>query len=145
MNTPTSPTAEKKVRLRPSPWDALVVAAVLLLALALFFGLMQRGGGSGALVCTVSQNAAVLDTITLSDTDPVQQKTYGDYTLEIGHGQVRSSRPCANQDCVRTGRIRPRRAEHRVPAGALCSAAHRRRRRQQRFRHCGEMRCRHEI
>ena len=107
MNTPTSPTAEKKkVRLRPSPWDALVVAAVLLLALALFFGLMQRGGGSGALVCTVSQNAAVLDTITLSDTDPVQQKTYGDYTLEIGHGQVRIlSAPCANQDCVRTGRI----------------------------------------
>ena len=107
MNTPTSPTAEKKVRLRPSPWDALVVAAVLLLALALFFGLVQRGGGSNdTLVCTVSQNAAVLDTITLSDTDPVQQKTYGDYTLEIGHGQVRIlSAPCANQDCVRTGRI----------------------------------------
>lgn len=104
MSTLTLTKTDK--RLRPSPWDALVVAAVLALAAVLFFGVVRRGGSVDTLLCTVSQNGQVLDEIRLTAGSPDQTLEYGDYTLEINHGHVCIQRaPCANQDCVHTGWI----------------------------------------
>ena len=106
MNTFTSQKTKSAVRLRPSPWDALVILVILALAGALFFGLLQKSSSADAIVCTVSQNGRVLDTIDLSVGTADQIKTYGDYQLEINHGHVHIlSAPCANQNCVHTGWI----------------------------------------
>ena len=104
MNTFISP--KTKVRLRPSPWDAAVIAAVIAAAAALFFLLLPRGAAANALVCTVSQNGQVLDTVDIAVGMADQERTYGEYVVEFSHGNIRvKSAPCANQDCVRTGRI----------------------------------------
>ena len=95
-----------KVRLRPSLWDALVVAAVLAIAAALFLFLLPKAAGSGDLTCTISQNGQILDTIPISVGDADEERTYGDYVVQFSHGYIRvESAPCANQDCVHTGWI----------------------------------------
>ena len=95
-----------KVRLRPSLWDALVVAAVLAIAAALFLFLLPKAAGSGDLTCTISQNGQILDTIPISVGDADGERTYGDYVVQFSHGYIRvESAPCANQDCVHTGWI----------------------------------------
>ena len=104
MNTFISP--KTKVRLRPSPWDAAVIAAVIAAAAALFFLLLPKGAAANALVCTVSQNGQVLDTVNIAVGMADQERTYGEYVVEFSHGNIRvKSAPCANQDCVRTGWI----------------------------------------
>ena len=96
----------RAVRLRPSPWDAAVIAAVIAAAAALFFLLLPRGAAANALVCTVSQNGQVLDTVDIAVGMADQERTYGEYVVEFSHGNIRvKSAPCANQDCVRTGWI----------------------------------------
>ena len=95
-----------KVRLRPSLWDALVVAAVLAIAAALFLFLLPKAAGSGDLTCTISQNGQILDTIPISVGATDEERTYGDYVVQFSHGHIRvESAPCANQDCVHTGWI----------------------------------------
>ena len=105
MNTSISPKTKSAVRLRPSPWDALVVIAVLALALALLFPLLPKGSG-GEILCTVSQNGETLDSFPLRETGSQETRVYGDYTVVFNAGRVHiESAPCANQDCVHTGWI----------------------------------------
>ena len=104
MNTPIS--AKTKARLRPSPWDALVVLAVTALAAGLFFLLLPKGTAAGELTCTISQDGQVLDTFPITAGMADEERVYGAYTVEISHGYIRiETAPCANQDCVHTGRI----------------------------------------
>ena len=105
MNTSISPKTKSAVRLRPSPWDALVVIAVLALALALLFPLLPKGSG-GETLCTVSQNGETLDSFPLRETAAQETRVYGDYTVTFNAGHIHiESAPCANQDCVHTGWI----------------------------------------
>lgn len=104
MNTPIS--AKTKVRLRPSPWDALVVLAVAALAAGLFFLLLPKGAAADELTCTISQDGQVLDTFPITAGMADETLEYGEYTVELSHGHVRvESAPCTNQDCVHTGWI----------------------------------------
>ena len=104
MNTPIS--AKTEVRLRPSPWDALVVLAVAALAAGLFFLLLPKGAAADELECTISQNGQVLDSFSITADTEDKTLEYGEYTVELSHGHVRmESAPCANQDCVHTGWI----------------------------------------
>ena len=106
MNISTSPKTKSSLRLRPSPWDLLVVIAITALAAGLFFLFLPKDPGDGSMLCTVSQSGQVLDTFELPVGMPDQTKTYGSYVLEINHGHLRMvSTPCANQDCVHTGWI----------------------------------------
>lgn len=106
MNTSTSLKTNAAPRLRPAPWDALVVAVIVALTAALVFFLLPKGGQSGALTCTISQNGTVLDTFSIGADDADTEKVYGDYIVELSAGQVRvEEAPCANQDCVHTGWI----------------------------------------
>ena len=105
MNTSTSLKTKSAVRLRPSPWDALVVAAVLALALVLFLCLLSKNSGS-EILCTVSQNGETLDSFPLRETAAQETRVYGDYTVTFNAGHIHiESAPCANQDCVHTGWI----------------------------------------
>ena len=102
----TFPSPKTEARLRPSPWDALVIAAVLAAAAALVFLLLPKSSPADALVCTVSQDGQVLDTVDITVGMADQARTYGEYVVEFNHGNIRvTSAPCANQDCVRTGWI----------------------------------------
>lgn len=113
MNTPIS--AKTKVRLRPSPWDALVVLAVAALAAGLFFLLLPKGAAADELECTISQDGKVLDSFSITAGTEDRTLEYGAYTVELSHGYVRvESAPCANQDCVHTGWI------HRPGQSIIC-------------------------
>ena len=103
MNTSSSPKT-KSPRLRPAPWDAAVVLVIVALAAFLFLFLLPRGSSDGAPLCSVSQDGAVLEQISLRDTASLERRTYGEYTLLFSSGRVCIEHaPCDNQDCVHTG------------------------------------------
>lgn len=83
-----------------------MVLVVLALAGILFFALLPKQSG-GPLRCTVSQNGQTLDRFAVSALSG-QTRIYGAYAVTVGpEGTVAvTAAPCANQDCVRTGRIR---------------------------------------
>ena len=105
MNTSSSKKTESNPRLQPSLWDAAVILPILALAALLFFSFLPQRT-DGALLCTVSQDGAVLDVFSLTEDSPTEHRTYGEYSILIEDGSVSIAHaPCDNQDCVRTGRI----------------------------------------
>jgi len=101
-------TMRPSPELRPNPYDALVVLAVLALAAlcALRFWLPRADAGD-ALTAAVAVDGAVLDRLPLAaDTERVYEAN--GYTLQVtvSGGSVRvSESDCPTRDCVRTGAV----------------------------------------
>ena len=97
------------IDLRPTRWDALVAAVILLLAGVCAFALRPAGSG-GARTAAVSVDGTEIDRVALDRLSGTEQRTYeaGGYTLTVefspeGAAVVESD--CPTQDCVHTGLI----------------------------------------
>lgn len=92
-------------KLRPTPWDALVVLAVLALAAvcALWF---WRAPSGEVLTAVVSIDGAEVERLPLADAE--RTYTSRGYTVRAvftADGVRVSGADCPTQDCVRTGEI----------------------------------------
>ena len=98
------------VKLRPSPWDALVLLAILLLAALCAAGFWRSAGRSGSTVALVCIDGAEVDRVELSRLSGTEQRSYpaNGYLLQIAFspdGAEVVSSDCPTQDCVHTGKI----------------------------------------
>lgn len=99
------------VKLRPAPWDALVILIILAAAVAsglYFWG--QSRGAEGDLTAVISQDGKVIQTVDLTTMkeDHTEITVGGAYTnvIELERDRVRmESSDCPTQDCVHTGWI----------------------------------------
>ncbi len=94
---------------RPTPWDALVVAAVVLLGALtalLFYG--PKAHADAPLTCVVSVGGQVADAAPLASFSGEHTYSHNGYTLTVfvhdGQVEVLHS-DCPGQDCVRSGAI----------------------------------------
>ena len=100
---------KRSPKLKPSPWDILVAAAVLALAVACGAAVWSRGSGI-SLTAVVSIEGTETERVSLASS---ARRTYSSngYTLEVefcpgGETGVRvRSSDCPSQDCVHTGTI----------------------------------------
>lgn len=96
---------KKYPELKPTRYDALVVAAVLLLAAAL--GAYQwRGARADALTVVVRADGAELERFPLGETE--RRYTSNGVTLTVAataEGVCVAQSDCPTRDCVRTGTI----------------------------------------
>ena len=94
---------------RPTPWDALVVAAVVLLAALvaiLFYG--PKAHAEGPLTCVVSVGGQVADSVPLASFAGEHTYSNNGYTvtIRVSEGQVEVLHSdCPGQDCVHAGAI----------------------------------------
>jgi len=122
-------------RLRPSPWDALVVTVVVLLAAAAaWIAYAPRADTGGALTVVITADGRELRRIPLASfpDEPVVLQNNG-YTLSLhllsddptggrGPGVAVAESDCPGQDCVHTGAIRrPGQAIVCLPARVVVS------------------------
>lgn len=97
------------VKTHPTPWDGLVVAAVVLLGVlvaVLFYG--PRANADGPLTCVVSVGGQVVDSVPLASFSGEHIYSHNGYTLTIrvSGGQVEVLHSdCPGQDCVHAGAI----------------------------------------
>ena len=101
-------TSKPSPKLKPTPWDALVVAVVI--ALGIGVALLFYGGKSAdhSLRCVVSIAGETVDTIPLSDTAVVRTYQNNGYTLHVSitaQGVCVRESDCPSQDCVHTGTV----------------------------------------
>lgn len=99
------------IKLKPTPWDALVVLVILAAALAsgLYFWGQSRSAG-GDLTAVISQDGKVIQTVDLSAMQEghTEITVGGAYTnvIELERDRVcMESSDCPTQDCVHTGWI----------------------------------------
>ncbi len=93
-------------KLRPTPWDAVVV--LLVLALALGCGAAVWGGSTGRLMAVVSVDGGEVDRFPLDASAGTREYTANGYRLTAvvsPDGVQVVSASCPTQDCVRTGTI----------------------------------------
>lgn len=96
------------VKLKPTLWDGLVIAAVIAMAVivaVVFYGNKANGGD---LTAVVSVGNEVVDSFPLSVGEDVHTYQNNDYTLRIlvNHdGVCVQESDCPTQDCVHTGTI----------------------------------------
>lgn len=104
-------TSSQSPKLKPTLWDAVVVAAVIALGAAvavLFYGGKTADHG---LTCVVSVGSETAESIPLPAAGAApEQRTYenGGYTLQVSvssDGVCVVSSDCPSQDCVHTGTI----------------------------------------
>lgn len=92
-------------RLRPTPWDSVVIAAVIAAAVLLLLALRPAGGGD--LRALVTLDGAVIAEYDLSSlSQPLQLSVDCPYPLVIEAEQGRihiSESECPGGDCVHTG------------------------------------------
>lgn len=96
--------------LKPTRWDALVVAAVVLLALALGARPFLQARQSSALTVLVSIDGTEVERTALDSYCAAGTHTYESrgYTLTVQAADGRvcvAESDCPNQDCVHTGAI----------------------------------------
>ena len=97
------------VKTRPTPWDALVVTAVVLLGVltALLF-YTPKSHTDGPLTCVVSVGGEVVDRAPLASFAGEHTYSHNGYTLTIrasgSQVEVLTS-DCPGQDCVHSGSI----------------------------------------
>jgi Uncharacterized protein conserved in bacteria len=103
---------KSSVKLRPTPWDLIVFAAVAAAAVALGCFFWQQAAASGDdLTAVISQNGTVLETVRLSTIAEGERQEFtvsGDYTAVVALERDRvciESSTCPSQDCVHTGWI----------------------------------------
>ena len=94
---------------RPTRWDALVAAVILLLAAACAFALRPAGSG-GALTAVVSVDGTEVDRVALDHLSGPERRSYeaGGYHLTVEfspEGAVMAESDCPTQDCVHTGAV----------------------------------------
>ncbi len=102
-------SARLSPKLRPGPWDALVVLAVVILGIATAVLMWGGGQDSGTLTVVITADGTEELRIPLIGSGPVIHTVLsGGYTLEValsdGGVWVESS-DCPTQDCVHTGHI----------------------------------------
>lgn len=93
--------------LKPTKWDALVVLAVLLLALALAARPYFAARSAGELTVSITIDGETVERCALTDYTGGSYESRG-YTLTVAveNGAVRvSESDCPNQDCVHSGAI----------------------------------------
>ena len=104
-------TSKQSPKLKPTLWDAVVVAAVIALGAAV--AVLFYGGKTADhdLTCVVSVGSEAVESIPLPAAgDTPEQRTYqnGGYTLQVtvsADGVCVVSSDCPSQDCVHTGTI----------------------------------------
>lgn len=94
---------------KPTPWDGLVVALIVVLAAGIFAYQLQASG-TGALEAVIAVDGQTVETIALSDIHGVEQRTVTalGYTLEIeltATSVTVTHADCPDQDCMHTGTI----------------------------------------
>ena len=97
------------VNLRPTRWDVLMAAVILLLAAACALGVWRSAPG-GALTAVVTAAGQELDRVALDRHSGPEQRVYpvGGHVLTVEfspEGVAVTESDCPTQDCVRTGRI----------------------------------------
>ena len=97
------------VNLRPTRWDVLMAAAILLLAAACALGVWRSPPG-GALTAVVTADGQELDRVALDRLSGPERRVYpaGGHVLTVEfspEGVADIDSGCPTQDCVRTGRI----------------------------------------
>ena len=98
------------VKTRPTPWDALVAAAVVLLGVlvaVLFYG--PKANAEGSLTCVVNVGGQVVDSAPLASFAGEHTYSHNGYTLTIrvsGRQVEVLHSDCPGQDCVHAGAIR---------------------------------------
>ena len=96
-------------KLRPAPWDALVVLAVLALAGACLVFPWRGGEESGPLTAVISVDGAETERLVLPEQDRTERTVEGGgYTLRVVLTETEvwvEASDCPTQDCVHTGRI----------------------------------------
>lgn len=103
-------TSRQSPKLKPTPWDAIVAAAVI--ALGVLVTVLFYGGRSAdhTLTCVVSVSGETVDSIALEGIGSPLERTYENngYTLHVsidGSGVCVQESDCPSQDCVHTGTI----------------------------------------
>ena len=101
-------TSRQSPKLKPSPWDAIVVAAVI--ALGVFVAILFYGGKGVEhdLTCVVSIGGDTVDTVPLRDAPLERSYQNNGYTLHVtisADGVCVREADCPSQDCVHTGII----------------------------------------
>ena len=97
------------VKTRPTPWDGLIVAAVVLLGVLVavfFYG--PKANADGPLKCVISVGGEVADAAPLASFAGEHTYSHNGYTLTIrvSEGQVEVLHSdCPGQDCVHAGSI----------------------------------------
>lgn len=94
-------------KLRPTPWDALVVLAVLALTIAVGWRFWRAPADSAPTLAVVSVDGEEIERLPLSDAE--RTYTSRGYTLHAvfsSDGVRVTEADCPTQDCVRTGEIR---------------------------------------
>ena len=97
------------VKTRPTPWDALVFAAVAALAVltaVVFYG--PKAHANAPLTCVVSVGGEVMDHVPLASFAGEHTYSHNGYTLtvRVSGGQVEVLHSdCPGQDCVHSGPI----------------------------------------
>ena len=100
---------KSSIDLRPTRWDLLVAAVILLLAAGCALALSSAGTG-GARTAAVSVDGTEIDRVALDRLSGPERRTYdaGGYTLTVEfspEGAAVVGSDCPTQDCVHTGII----------------------------------------
>lgn len=106
---------KRSPNLRPTPWDGIVAAAVVLLAAACVFSAQTLSNGTDALTVVISTDGQVTERVPLADfPDQPQILSANGYTLYLSRdpaadadaaGVRVTASDCPTQDCVHTGTI----------------------------------------
>ncbi len=112
-------------KLKPTGWDALVAAAVLLLALALGARFSLSGAQSGARCAVVSVEGVEVERLPFADAEREYQNNGYTVHVRVTPDGVRVDRAdCPTQDCVRTGTVsRPGQSIVCLPARIVVTVA----------------------
>lgn len=96
------------VKLKPTVWDGLVVAAVVALATIVAIVFYGNKQGNGDLKAVVSVGNQMVDTLPLSGESKTYTYRNNGYSLHVrimDNGVCVQESDCPSQDCVHTGTI----------------------------------------
>lgn len=96
------------IKTKPTPWDALVVLAVILLAVACALS-VWGGGNGGGVTAVISVDGTETERVELTNLEPqTRDLTANGYTLHLAltaEAVWMETADCPTQDCVHTGKI----------------------------------------
>ena len=102
-------TSRSSPNLKPTPWDALVVLAVIVLGVVIALTVYGGKGANGTLTCVITDHGQEVQRIDMSTLDDAQYiEVNGDYHLTVKlspDGVEVTDSDCPHQDCVHTAPI----------------------------------------